>query len=280
MFTLIKNFIKNLRLSVTFPQWKTSSDHEVISTLTQTNTFSGDYPKWEYAVRDSTGYDAQNILDRTLDATLRVKKGEAAFERDSVLLDRPEYPYFLLACLLSAATRKGNELSVLDFGGALGSSYFQCRKFLVGLKDLRWSVVEQKKHVDCGRQYIEDDILRFYYTIDDCLKNEKPDVIVLSGVLSVIERPYDLIKKIISHQFQNVIVDRQPLSNRETETLSVMTVPPEIYEASFPCWRLSERKFREIWSTGYNLEAESEGSPLIGDGDVMQRKQFFFSYRK
>jgi putative methyltransferase (TIGR04325 family) len=186
----------------------------------------------------------------------------------------------LIACLLYIATNNENELSVLDFGGALGSSYFQCQRFLVSLKDLQWNVVEQKKHVDCGRQYIEDNILRFYYTIDECLEHEKPDVIVLSGVLSIIEQPYDFIRKIISHRFQSVIVDRQPLSSRETERLSVMTVPQEIYDASFPCWFLSERKFREIWLSDYNLEAESEGAALIVDGDVMQRKQFFFSHRK
>jgi len=277
---LIKDFIRNWCPPALLKQWKSFSDHDVISTLPQTNTFMGDYAKWDDAVRNSTGYDAQNILDRTLEATLKIRNGEAVFERDSVLLDRPEYPFFLIACLLYIATNNENELSVLDFGGALGSSYFQCQRFLVSLKDLQWNVVEQKKHVDCGRQYIEDNILRFYYTIDECLEHEKPDVIVLSGVLSIIEQPYDFIRKIISHRFQSVIVDRQPLSSRETERLSVMTVPQEIYDASFPCWCLSERKFREIWLSDYNLEAESEGAALIVDGDVMQRKQFFFSHRK
>lgn len=250
------------------------------STVAAGNSFAGNYSTWKDALRDSTGYDAQGILDRTLESTLKVKNGEAVFERDSVLLEKPEYPYFLIACLLSIALENDRKLSVLDFGGALGSSYYQCRRFLAGMQRLHWTVVEQGKHVDYGKRYMEDDVLRFHYNIDEAVKIEKPDVLVLSGVLNVIEDPYELIRSIIMHEIGHVIVDRQPLTSRETERLTVMTVTPEIYTARFPCWFLSERKFREAWLGDYELQAESEGSPLIVDGDVMPRKQFYFSHRK
>jgi putative methyltransferase (TIGR04325 family) len=38
----------------------------------------------------------------------------------------------------------------------LGSSYFQNRKFLQSLPDVRWNVVEQPHYVDAGRKYIEE----------------------------------------------------------------------------------------------------------------------------
>ena len=42
-------------------------------------------------MRMSSGYDSQLILDKVLTSTLKVKNGEAAYERDSVLFDEIQY---------------------------------------------------------------------------------------------------------------------------------------------------------------------------------------------
>ena len=52
------------------------------------------------------------------------------YERDSVLFDTIRYSWPLLSDLLRAASEDQNHLSVLDFGGSLGSSYYQNRVFL------------------------------------------------------------------------------------------------------------------------------------------------------
>jgi putative methyltransferase (TIGR04325 family) len=38
-----------------------------------------------------------------------------------------------------------NKLSILDFGGALGSSYFQNRNILKNKLNFKWGIVEQEK---------------------------------------------------------------------------------------------------------------------------------------
>src|SRR5712691_6915719 len=91
--------------------------------------FSGTYESWEAALRDSTGYDAPAIVEKTREALLKVKNGSAAFERDSVLFEKPDYPFPIIAATLKQALASDGRLSVLDFGGSLGSSYFQCRSF-------------------------------------------------------------------------------------------------------------------------------------------------------
>lgn len=237
----------------------------------------GDYSRWQDARRDSDGYDTDVILDKTLKATLRAKEDETVFERDSVLLERPEYPFFLLTSVLYVAALQDNSITVMDFGGALGSSYFQCRKFLSVLRSVRWCVVEQKKHVECGRRLLEDDILRFYYSVEECLEHEKCDMAILSGVIHVVAKPYQLIDRIIDSRFPYVVVDRQPLSAGQKERLCVMHVPPHIYDASYPYWFLSESRFREALRRGYTIEAESEGSPIVCDGQEISRKAFFCS---
>src|SRR5471030_1622595 len=92
--------------------------------------FEGRFSSWAEARRNSTGYEAAAILERTRHATMAVKRGQAAFERDAVILATPEWPWPLIACLLSVAAANGGRLSVVDFGGALGTSYFSCRPFL------------------------------------------------------------------------------------------------------------------------------------------------------
>ena len=91
--------------------------------------FSGDFASWEEAAHASPGYAAPVILEKTRAALLRVKNGDAAYERDSVTFATIDYEFPLLACLLRAATEHDNRLSVLDFGGSLGSTYFQCLVF-------------------------------------------------------------------------------------------------------------------------------------------------------
>ena len=49
--------------------------------------WSGDYKTWEDAQARCTGYDSEIILDKVKNSLLKVKNGEAIYERDSVLFD-------------------------------------------------------------------------------------------------------------------------------------------------------------------------------------------------
>lgn len=242
-------------------------------------SFEGNYHSWEEALADSDGYDKDEILEKTLASTLLVRSRQAAFERDSVIFDAPQYPFFLISALLYVAALYDNQLSVLDFGGALGSSYFQCRDFL-GLVQTKWSVVEQKKHVDAGREHVQDEVLRFYYDLDECMTNERPNVALLSGVLHVIEQPYATIRSIIECNMDYVVICRQPLVNRTKERLCIMKVQPTIYDASLPYWFLSEARFRSAWGAAYDLRAEAvEPIPLVVDGETIPLRQFLYRSR-
>jgi putative methyltransferase (TIGR04325 family) len=74
-------------------------------------------------VEASTGYDSEIILEKTRDALLKVKNGEAAYERDSVLFDEIQYAWPLLTSLMWVAAQAKGILNVLDFGGSLGTTY-------------------------------------------------------------------------------------------------------------------------------------------------------------
>ena len=218
--------------------------------------FEGDYATWEEARSRCTGYDAQVILEKVLAATLKVKHGGAAFERDSMLFDEVDYAWPVLAGLMWAAASEGGRLNVLDFGGALGSVYFQHRSLLVTLQDARWNVVEQPHFVEAGQKYIQDERLRFYKTVDECVTENRPNVILLSSVLQYLENPYGLLEEMGNLNAGRIIVDRTPFIKGDKDVLSVQQVPESIFSATLPAWLLSEAAFEDTMDKlGYVLVA-------------------------
>jgi len=242
--------------------------------------FEGVYSTWEEAAARAGGYDSDAIFARTRDAILKVVRGEAAFERDSVILDRPEYPLFLIASLLHVAAASDGRLDILDFGGSLGSSFFQCRPFVSSIRRLRWSVVEQPHYVAFGKAELENEVLRFHRTIAECLSVEHPNVAVLSGVLHCIPSPWGVVDEIIAAGLPYVIIDRQPLSPLPTDRVSISRVPKEIYEGSYPLWWLSEPRFRAAWAAWYDVVAESELAPLETPVGLLPRRQILLARRR
>jgi putative methyltransferase (TIGR04325 family) len=114
------------------------------------NEFEPAGPTWQDAVRASAGYAAAGIFEKAIGAARQVRDGKAAFERDTVLFQQPEYSHQMLAWMLLARLRLG-KLSVLDFGGGFGSRYFQHKSLFRELGHVRWAVVEQDNIVDAGQ---------------------------------------------------------------------------------------------------------------------------------
>ena len=187
-----------------------------------------------------------------------MKSGEAAYERDSVLFDEVHYAWPVAAGLMWAAAQDGGHLSVLDFGGSLGSSYFQNTQLLEGLQDVRWSIVEQSHFMEAGRQFIQDEKLRFYETIDECIKTEKPNVVLLSSVLQYLEKPYELLELLLKTDAESLIIDRTPFLNGYADDLvKVQVTPSSIYSASYPLWFFKKSNLmRMAISHGYELKVE------------------------
>lgn len=236
--------------------------------------FEGDFATWKEANSHCTGYDAEEILAKTLASTLKVKHGEAAAERDSVLFDQIEYAWPVLAGLMWAAARSGGRLNVLDFGGALGSSYFQNRKFLQTLPEVRWNVVEQPHYVDAGRKHVQDTQLRFYKTIEECLSENQPNVILLSGVLQYLESPSDLISELNKVGALCLVVDRTPFTLHAKDKLVVQKTPTSIYFASYPMRIFSLSELEKLLSRNWCIVA----SNLSLDGHVRITNDFEFSF--
>lgn len=222
--------------------------------------FFGNYPNWEAAMKDAEGYDKDIILETVKNSLLQVKEGKAVYERDSVLFDKIEYSFPVLTMLLKVALENQGKLSVLDFGGSLGSHYFQYRNFLADVKELQWSIVEQAKFVECGQEFFANNELKFYYDIDSCLQERNPQLILLSGVIQCLEKPYEMLEQILEKDFKYIVFDRTAfVKDNQEEILTLQKVPPSIYPASYPAWFLNRKKFVGYFQEKYHLISEGDG---------------------
>lgn len=219
------------------------------------NTYEGDFSSWQEAMRHAKGYDSPLILERAVAATRAVVSGDAAYERDTVLFDKPQIAYPLLAGLLYVASlNDGQRLAVMDVGGALGSSYRQNRRFLAHLDWMRWGVVEQENFVKAGQAEFQTEQLMFFPNVESCASVLQPNFLLLSGVLQYLEDPYQMLSEVLSRDIPFVFVDRTMAHRFARDRLAVQRVPPTIYSASYPVWLLNADRLESVFrDAGYEI---------------------------
>jgi putative methyltransferase (TIGR04325 family) len=214
--------------------------------------YRGRYATWEEACAASSGYDAPAILEKTAAAMALVKAGKAAFARDGVAFPEPDYPYYLLSALLRQAAKDGGRLSVLDFGGSLGNTYFQCKPWLEGIPQLSWCVVEQETHVKRGDAQFADSALSFHASVGECAE-KRPNFLLLSSVLQYLKAPFLELESLLDLEPESVLIDRTPTDPSGKGYLTVQEVPPEIYPASYPSWIFSRSELVKAVGQKYAL---------------------------
>lgn len=216
--------------------------------------WQGDYKNWASAVQaaDTKGYAADGILEKVRSAALAVRDGKALWERDSVLFYNEQFNQPLLDRLMQAASDADGKLHVLDFGGSLGSTCIQHRRLLNILPEWSWNVVEQPHFAACGKQELQTDQLRFFTTVEEALAAAPINVILLSGVLQYLEDSYALLQYLSALPVTWLFIDRTPVLDGH-ERIVVQNVPPQIYNAAYPCRFLNKQRLEEILQKQRNI---------------------------
>jgi putative methyltransferase (TIGR04325 family) len=215
----------------------------------------GDFSSWAKVSAKADGYQTVNIINKTRDSLLKVKSGAAIYERDSVVFDQKEYPYALITFLTHSASLKKKPLHIIDFGGSLGSTYFQVSEFLEPEICASWNVVEQEHYVSVGKQDFEDHKLKFFDSIEACLTEKQIDFVLLSSSVQYLEEPHTFLHKLARFNFDFLFFDRTAFNAEPYDRLTLQIVPPDIYDASYPAWFFHKKRFLNHFS-GYKLVAE------------------------
>lgn len=237
--------------------------------------WKGDFKTWNDAKVKCTGYDSEVILKKVKESLLKVKTGKAVFERDSVLFDKIQYSFPLLSALSQVALKNKGTLNVLDFGGSLGSSYYQNKDMFKDCPEFNWCIVEQSHFVKEGQQNFADEHLHFFYDINSCLEKHKINVLLLASVLQYLEDPYAILDEIISKKIEYIMIDRTPVLLEGEDRITIQTVPKNIYEAKYPCRILNEKKLVNYLSAAYDLVYDHSSPERINLKNAALKAYFF-----
>ncbi|HET7535422.1 MAG TPA: methyltransferase, TIGR04325 family [Candidatus Didemnitutus sp.] len=242
--------------------------------------FHGNYAAWSDARRACGSYDDSAIVERVLAATQAVRRGTAAYERDGVLFHEPAPEAGLLAALGTVAQASCAGPAVLDFGGALGTTFWRHRAALPG-PPLRWDVVEQPRFVTAGRTHFAGTPVQFFASIEEAEGAAPHDVLLASTSLQYLEDPPATAGEWQRREFPWLLFNNLPLHEDGPTRLAVQQVPPEIYPASYPVWFFNRAEFLGWFAGGYEVVQEfaSEAVWPVGwryyasTGLLMRRKQ-------
>ena len=250
MFKILKRVLKNI-----IPPYLVG----LFKNLFEENLFVYGFDNWGSALNNSSSYDTEEVFNKTVESARKVRDGLAVYERDSVIFDEIQYDWQFLSCLLLIANIS-KRLNVVDFGGALGTSYRQNKFFLEKLDiELKWTIIEQEKFVKMGQQEFTTSDLKFVYRLKD-IEDHDIDVVVLSCSLCYLEKPYEVLNEIISCKPRFILISRNPMIESTHDIVALQTVRPSIYKASYPVWNFDFTKFKNFFLDDYDclLQWEDE----------------------
>ncbi len=221
--------------------------------------YFNEYETWEDALRESDiyggNYSNSAILKQVSEATQLVRSGKALYEQDGICFYETNYNYELLAAMLYVkSSLKDSEFNVIDFGGALGSTFFRYRKIWESI-EAKWTVVEQQHYVSYGKTNVPE--IDFQYTVAEAFKTLRgPSILLLSSVLMYLDSPYTMLKQILEYNFDYIVIDETAFMPNESDkdTIMLQHVPARIYNAVYPLHLLGLNEFKDrLDSMGYSV---------------------------
>jgi len=209
---------------------------------------------WDAALTKSTGYGKPEILDKVITSTQSVISGFAEYERDSKVFYEPESNWqFLCALLLASRLERNRNVNILDFGGSLGSTYFQHSRYLTYLENFNWDIVEQPSYVESGLKYISSDKLFFHNDLKSYLSKKEPSLAYFGSSLQYIENYEEVLTDIDSSSAKVLLFDRTPFIKLSKNLVAIQQVPKNIYKASYPINLFSLDLFKKRLMTNWQI---------------------------
>lgn len=223
--------------------------------------FDGPLTSWAEAEALATGWESPAIVDKTLALSLKMRDGEIAFQQDTLVHERVTYSPTILA-FLARASATGTPLDIIDFGGSLGTNYYQNRAIIAPAEargSLKWRVVELPKTVALGRKHFANETLRFYDDWQSAADEAHDPKMLFTGSFQCVPDPLTLLDEVAGRHIPLIAFDRLLVSPAAAHEVYVQRPPARYYAATMPVWCFSRSAFEaEMAARGYDLIAEFE----------------------
>jgi putative methyltransferase (TIGR04325 family) len=218
--------------------------------------FEFGYSKWEEVVARSSGYSKSNILDTVEKSVREMIASGRGWERDGVLFSAIRLSHPVLSSLL-LAIKPDQTLDVVDFGGGLGTTYFQNIDVL-SKNDVRvkWTILEQDNFVAVGSELFKSNFSLNFVEFNDSFTQANPDILLFGSVLCYLENPYEILVEAIKRcNFPDfVVIDRTLFVEESENVYGVQIVSSNIYRASLPLHLLTFKEIENSVSPWYTFE--------------------------
>jgi len=177
------------------------------------------FPDYETALKycNPKGYEADEIIEVVFQKTLNFKQN---LEKNSQNII-PSIANTFCAILPKIVEKDGQEIKIIDFGGACGALYFQVRNFLPKKQKFRWAVVETPAMVKKAKS-LENDELSFYVSLEDAVKYlEKVDILHTSGTLQAVHKPREYLQKLLNIHADYMFFNRVGVNQGEKDVYTI-----------------------------------------------------------
>lgn len=235
----------------------------------------GDHASWHDAQRAAETLGGAAPVERVIDAARAVRRGRGAWDRDGVVFERPSVHEPLFDSLRRIAAAERGRLVLVDFGGGLGSTWWQHRDALSAAGFTEWRVVELPALAAAGRREFAGGGLSFYELLDEAFEDGRPAAVLFSSVLQYLPLPYEVLGDVLKRRVPHVILDRVGYVRGNRDKLVVQHTPPTLGGGASPCWLFSRTALFNPFAGGYRLVAEWSDDFDQVDGSADYRGAWF-----
>jgi len=234
--------------------------------------FIGPYNNWKNASKNSKGYKNEKVLKKIIKNSIISAKNNKFYERDGKLLSDNNYPKEIIKFLNLNFKKK---LKVVDFGGSLGSFFFQ-NKSRIKAKLIEWIICEQDYLINAGLKNIKHKNLYFIKNIKE-LKKFKPNVALFSSVLEYLEKPKKHINEILKiKSIKYIIIDRLIVSNDIEDKIFIQKNTKKYFNMTYPCRIFSKNNFLSNYFE--RQKKIIQGSSYVGKTFYLKEKKISYCF--
>ena len=214
-------------------------------------SYKGRYDSFLDADKHCIGYDSDEIINKVKQSTLAVIDGKAEYERDSCLFYSKDINYNLMMYFYKMKMELGN-LHIVDYGGALGSVFWQ-HKDIINKLGCSWTVIEQDKFVDFGKSHLEQYGIQFRYSPHSVNDFPHCNCLLFSSVLQYLNNYEEVIQIGCQSTPDYIVLERTPVNKRK-RWIWIEYVKEPIYYASYPAFVfLEEDLIKHFTDNNYEL---------------------------
>lgn len=166
------------------------------------------YASFEEALRDSDTYEDSQLIEVVKEKTKRYKDTLAGSDSHTVATRQAVQNMFVLSYV-----EPQRRISVLEFGGACGASYFET-KHLLPNRIAHWSITETPAMATAGQNVAVDLALSFHSDlISAAARLESRDLAIAQGVLQYTADPLEMLRALFELQFSYVYITRTAVAD-------------------------------------------------------------------